>query len=90
MLKRTLVFMHPAALSMKNAQLVIKRREELDGITTVPIEDIGVIIVDNPMVTLTIPLLNSLSEQNWLSSFVTKRVCLHQCFKTLIPIVHRA
>lgn len=64
MLKRTLVFMHPAALSMKDAQLVIKRREELDGITTVPIEDIGVIIVDNPMVTLTIPLLNSLSEQN--------------------------
>lgn len=64
MLKRTLMFMHPATLSMKNAQLVINRREEFEGITTVPIEDIGVIIIDNPMVTLTIPLLNSLSEQN--------------------------
>ena len=56
--------MHPATLSMKNAQLVINRREAFEGITTVPIEDIGVIIIDNPMVTLTIPLLNSLSEQN--------------------------
>lgn len=64
MLKRTLMFMHPATLSMKNAQLVINRREVFEGITTVPIEDIGVIIIDNPMVTLTIPLLNSLSEQN--------------------------
>lgn len=64
MLKRTLMFMHPATLSMKNAQLVINRREAFEGITTVPIEDIGVIIIDNPMVTLTIPLLNSLSEQN--------------------------
>lgn len=64
MLKRTLMFMHPATLSMKNAQLVINRREEFEGITTVPIEDIGVVIIDNPMVTLTIPLLNSLSEQN--------------------------
>ena len=56
--------MHPATLSMKNAQLVINRREAFEGITTVPIEDIGVVIIDNPMVTLTIPLLNSLSEQN--------------------------
>lgn len=64
MLKRTLMFMHPATLSMKNAQLVINRREAFEGITTVPIEDIGVVIIDNPMVTLTIPLLNSLSEQN--------------------------
>ena len=64
MLKRTLMFMRPATLSMKNAQLVINRREAFEGITTVPIEDIGVVIIDNPMVTLTIPLLNSLSEQN--------------------------
>ena len=64
MLKRTLVFMHPATLSMKNCQLVISRREEQDGTVTVPIEDIGFLIIDNPMVTLTIPLLTALSEHN--------------------------
>lgn len=64
MLKRTLVFMHPATLSMKNCQLVISRREEQGGTVTVPIEDIGFLIIDNPMVTLTIPLLTALSEHN--------------------------
>ena len=39
MLKRTLMFMHPATLSMKNAQLVINRREAFEGIKAEGIEE---------------------------------------------------
>lgn len=64
MIKRTLVFTTPAMLSLKNAQLVIALKESPDEHRTVPIEDIGVVMIDNPMVSVTIPLLNELSDQN--------------------------
>ena len=61
MLKRSLVFTTPAALSLKNAQLVITLKEQPDACRTVPIEELGVVLVDSPMVTLTIPLINALA-----------------------------
>lgn len=64
MLKRSLVFTTPAALSLKNAQLVITLKEQPDTCRTVPIEELGVVLVDSPMVTLTIPLINALAEEN--------------------------
>ena len=64
MLKRSIVFTSPAALSMKNAQLVITLREQPDACRTVPIEELGVVLVDNPMVSLTIPLINALADNN--------------------------
>ncbi|MDR0971976.1 MAG: type II CRISPR-associated endonuclease Cas1, partial [Bacteroidales bacterium] len=47
MIKRTLYFGNPAYLSLKNHQLVIQKPKE-DFSTTIPIEDIGVIVLDNP------------------------------------------
>ncbi len=64
MLKRSLVFMHPATLSLRNGQMVIIRKELPDDKLTVPIEDIGLVMINHAMVSLTIPLLNALTEQN--------------------------
>lgn len=64
MIKRTLVFSSPSMLSLKNEQLVISLKEMLDEKRTVPIEDIGVVMIENPMVSVTIPLLNALSDNN--------------------------
>lgn len=64
MIKRTLVFTSPSVLSLKNAQLVIAKKEQPDEKRTVPIEDIGVVMIENPMVSITIPLLNALSDNN--------------------------
>ena len=76
MIKRTLYFGNPAYLSKKNNQLVITKpaniteetedyeKEELSEITTVPIEDIGVMILDHGQVTLTHGLVDGLLENN--------------------------
>lgn len=52
----------PAYLSVQNRQLLI-RREGADTVQ-IPIEDIGVFIVDNPAVTYTHAVLSSLLENN--------------------------
>ena len=51
-------------LSLKNAQLVVCLKEMPEEKRTIPIEDIGVVLIDNPMVSVTIPLLNTLSDNN--------------------------
>ena len=64
MLKRSLVFTSPAVLSLKNEQLIISVKEVPTEKVTVPIEDIGFVLIDNPLISITIPLLNALSESN--------------------------
>lgn len=63
MIKQTLMFRNPASLSLKNNQIVIKLKDE-DLTVTRPIEDIGVVVVENQMVSMTVPLLNALSDNN--------------------------
>lgn len=63
MIKQTLMFTSPVALSLKYGQLVVKSLED-DKTLTRPIEDIGFVIIENPMISLTIPLLNELAENN--------------------------
>ncbi len=75
MIKKTLYFGNPAYLSACNAQLVIKlpEIEKNDTIPdslkkrseiTKPIEDIGIIILDNKQITITSGLLEMLLENN--------------------------
>ena len=64
MLKRSLVFSSPANLSLKDRQIVISLKESPENKITAPIEDIGVVIIDNPAVSITIPLLNYLADNN--------------------------
>jgi CRISPR-associated protein Cas1 len=68
MIKRTLNFGNPAYLSKRDNQLLIKFPKSKDGIekeeVTVPIEDIGIVILENPQITISHSLLASLLENN--------------------------
>ena len=68
MIKRTLNFSNPAYLSKRDNQLLIKFPKSKDGIekeeVTVPIEDIGIVILENPQITISHSLLASLLENN--------------------------
>lgn len=76
MIKRTLYFGNPAYLSLKLKQLVIQMPDaqgdmpdfgtpdEYTVVKTVPIEDIGFIVLDHPQITVTQALISSLLENN--------------------------
>ena len=64
MLKRTLVFSNAVNLTLKNRQLVISFKEIEREPTSVPIEDVGCVIIENQRVSITIPLLNALTDNN--------------------------
>ena len=75
MIKRTLYFGNPAYLSMRNAQLVlhlpeVQKNKDLpesfkrDAQTTIPIEDIGIVILDNKQITITHGLIEALLANN--------------------------
>jgi len=75
MIKRTLCFSNPAYLSLKNKQLVI-RLPEVEGNdslpesfkknaeATIPIEDIGIVVLDNKQVLISQAAIESLLENN--------------------------
>ena len=62
MLKRTLVFSSPMVLSLKNQQLVLAYKDTPDERQTVPIEDLGVVLLEHQQTSVTLPLLNALAE----------------------------
>ena len=69
MIKRTLCFTNPAYLSLKNEQLVVKIPQsdgdkQSEKVTTVPIEDIGVVVIDNRQITITSAVMDALLENN--------------------------
>lgn len=75
MIKKTLYFGNPTYLSLRNKQLVIKLPEvekndkfplelKKQSKRTIPIEDIGVIILDNKQITITQGLIEALLENN--------------------------
>ncbi len=63
MIKQTLIFSNPVSLSLKYNQLEITFKDTGEIITR-PIEDIGIVMIENPMVHITIPLLNALANNN--------------------------
>ena len=74
MIKRTLYFGNPAYLSLQNEQLVIKMPEvenapvpdkfKQDAVRTIPIEDIGIMVLDNRRITITQGLIEALLDNN--------------------------
>ena len=65
MIKRTLYFGNAAYLSRKDSQLVVSYPEDLKlEAKTVPIEDIGMIVIDHAQITFCHALLSSLLENN--------------------------
>ncbi len=67
MIKRTLCFSNPAYLSMHNRQLVVRverQGDEPGKQANIPIEDIGMVVLDNPQITLTHGLMAALLDNN--------------------------
>lgn len=64
MLKRTLFFSTPLDLSLRNNQLVVSTRQMPEVKNSVPIEDIGFVVLENQQINITLPLLNALSDNN--------------------------
>ncbi len=75
MIKRTLCFTNPAYLSLKNEQLVVKMPQDseqqsaissqcYEKVTTIPIEDIGVVVIDNRQITITLGVIDALLANN--------------------------
>ena len=61
MLKKTILLENKASLTSKNLQLVIKTEARE---STIPIEDIGFLVIDNPEIYLSISAMNLLIENN--------------------------
>jgi CRISPR-associated protein Cas1 len=67
MIKRTLCFSHPAYLSLRNGQLIVKldkHDDEPEKQASIPIEDIGVVVLDHRQITLTHGVMAALLENN--------------------------
>lgn len=62
MIKRTLYFGNPAYLKKQNDQLLVQIKDKPD--TLIPIEDIGMLVLDHPQVTITHGLSNALIANN--------------------------
>jgi CRISPR-associated protein Cas1 len=75
MIKKTLYFGNPAYLSLRNGQLIINlpeivkndtlpERMRQQGEVSKPIEDLGVVVLDNKQITITSGVLEALLENN--------------------------
>lgn len=62
MLKRTVYFSNPCSLSIKNKQLVINRKDYDD--TTIPVEDLGFVVLEDQQISVSLPLLDELATNN--------------------------
>lgn len=72
MIKRTLMFTSPVYLSLKDQQMVITFKDNQDTVTR-PIEDIGFVVIENPQVSISVPLLNELADNNVSVVFCDKK-----------------
>lgn len=75
MIKRTLYFGNPAYLGRRNDQMVVRLAEveknpglpekfKKEAVATIPVEDIGVVIIDHQQITITQGLLAALLANN--------------------------
>jgi CRISPR-associated protein Cas1 len=64
MIKKTLYFGNPVYLKTANDQLVLETWEEPKQVKSIPIEDIGIVMLDNQQITITQALMAKLLENN--------------------------
>lgn len=72
MIKKTLYFGNPIYLSLRNAQLVLRKPDadkleesfKQDAERTIPIEDLGVVVLDNRRITITTGAMEALLANN--------------------------
>ena len=82
MIKRTLFFSNAVCLTLKNKQLVIQNKETRAE-SSVPIEDVGFVIVENNQVYISIPVINALAENNAAVVFCNEK---HLPFSMNLPL----
>lgn len=70
MIKKTLYFGNPAYLSLRLEQLVIKSQRTVEGddtelfTRTIPVEDVGIVVLDHRQITVTQAVLEKLLENS--------------------------
>lgn len=67
MIKKTICFSNPAYLSLRNGQLVVKipaHDDEAERKASLPIEDLGVVVLDHQQITVTSGAIAALLENN--------------------------
>jgi CRISPR-associated protein Cas1 len=77
MIKRTLYFGNPAYLHKNLMQLKVVNPTDNSELGSVPLEDIGVVLLDHPQITLTHALMAALLERN---------VALISCDEKHLPV----
>lgn len=85
MIKKTLMFSNRAYLSLRYDQMVIKRINEVGQEETItrPIEDLGIVLIENPQVTFTAALMDKLLQNNVSVIFCDDR---HMPSGVLMPL----
>lgn len=68
-MKRNLIITNPFHLSLKRGQMVFQSIGDGSDCGSVPIEDIGVVVIENPEVMMTMPLLSALAGSNVCAVF---------------------
>lgn len=64
MVKRTIYVGNPAYLSLKNAQMILQKPGAISETASVPIEDLGLLVLDNQQITITQGLMAQLLTNN--------------------------
>lgn len=81
MLKRTVFFTNPCRLSVKDKQMVVKPKDE--DSTTIPIEDLGFVLLEHQQISISLPLLDELAMQNVAVIFCNQK---HMPHTMLFPL----
>jgi len=69
MIKKTILFSRPARLSTQLNQLKIEFKDQIEQ-RSIPIEDIGMVIMEHPQLSYTQSVLSSLAENNCAVVFI--------------------
>jgi CRISPR-associated protein Cas1 len=83
MIKRTLFFVNPAYLSTQNDQLVLKYPDS-DDRKTIPIEDLGYVVLEDPQITITNGLLMKLVQNKTAVITCDKQHLPYSIFQPLV------
>lgn len=77
------MFSNSVNLTLRNRQLVISFEEIEREPTSVPIEDIGCVIIENQRVSISVPLLNALANDNVQVVFCNEKCMPHSMLLSL-------
>lgn len=81
MIKRIIDISEPAYLHIKNQQLLVEKEQEIVG--SIPVEDLGVVILEHPQITITQTAVISCQKNNVVIVFCDEK---HLPYSLLLPV----